>query len=232
MHMFKFVFLWTDLTIWALAAFCVVYGVAVVRSPGLSANWRRVFREAPAIGAALVLALCLLITLADSVHYRARLPAAQGAQAGVAQYEVAAHSLLDLALADLIESRETSYSRPLDYIALRMDAVPVNGHMVRMAPRLKHGGVHLSDPEHQWRSDLLARAAGGLAQGLAFAAVGALVLFALLARARRAALLDTAASVWRNEGEIPWRAALWTLVAVAVLTGITISLMGDRKSVV
>jgi len=27
----------------------------------------------------------------------------------------------------------------------------------------------------------------------------------------------TAASIWRNDGEIPWRAGLWTIVAVWVI---------------
>nr|MDP9124571.1 ABC transporter permease [Pseudomonadota bacterium] len=133
--MFKFVFLWTDLTVWALVVFCIVYGATVVRTPSLAASWRRVFRDAPAMCSALVLALCLGVTVADSVHYRGRLATAAGAAAGSIQYEVQAHSLLDLALADLIESRETSYSRPLDYVGLRMDTVSVNGRLVRMAPR-------------------------------------------------------------------------------------------------
>ncbi len=224
--MFKFVFLWTDLTVWALVAFCLVYGVAVVRSPGLSASWRRVFREAPAMCSAFVLALCLLVTVADSVHYRSRLGATAGTAAGAVQYEVQAHSLLDLALADLVQSRETSYSRPLDYEALRLETVSVNGRMVRMAPRLKHGGAHLSDPEHQWHGDLLSRMFTGLLVGLGLAVATAIALFGLLSRARRAGFIDTAASVWNREGDIPWRAALWTLAAIATLVGVVVSLMG------
>jgi len=224
--MFKFVFLWTDVTVWALVAFCLVYGLAVVRSPGLSASWRRVFREAPAMCSAFVLALCLVVTVADSVHYRGRLAAAPGTAADAVQYEVQAHSLLDLALADLVQSRETSYSRPLDYEALRLETVSVNGRLVRVAPRLKHGGAHLSDPEHQWHSDLLSRAFTGLLFGLGLAAATAIVLFGLLARARRAGFVETAASVWNKEGEIPWRAALWTLAGIATVVGVVVSLMG------
>ena len=55
--------------------------------------------------------------------------------------------------------------------------------------------------------------------GLGLAAAAALALFGLLARARRAGFVETAASVWRNEGDIPWRAALWTLVVIATLVG-------------
>ena len=223
--MFKFVPLWTDVTIWVMVAFFVIYGLVVVRSPNLAANWRRVFRDAAAMCSSLVLALCLLVTLADSVHYRARLRATAGTPAGSVQYEAQAHSLLDLALSDLVDSREVTYSRPFDYVSLTMDTVSVNGRMVRIAPRLKHGGAHLSDPDHQWRSDLLSRGGMGLMRGLLFAVLAALALIGLVARSRHAAFVDTARSVWRNEGEIPWRSALWTVMVLATLIGATTSLM-------
>ena len=225
MPMFKFVPLWTDVTIWALVVFFLAYAMAVVRSPNLAASWRRVFRDAPAMCSALVLGLCLVLTLADSVHYRSRLGASAGAPTGSVQYEAQAHSLLDLALSDLLDSREVTYSRPFDYVSLTMDTVSVNGRMVRMAPRLLHGGAHLSDPEHQWRSDLLSRGGTGLGLGLLLAVCGAVALIGLLARTRHAGFVDTAHSVWRNEGEIPWRAALWTVMVLATLIGMTVSLM-------
>ena len=44
----KIVVLWTDATVWALLACAIAYGVMVLRNPGLRANWRKVFRDAPA----------------------------------------------------------------------------------------------------------------------------------------------------------------------------------------
>jgi len=222
----KFVLLWTDATVWALVVFTIVYAVMVARSPNLKASWRKVFRDAPALCSALILALCLLITVADSLHYRPVLKSVAGAASGNVAYDTVTRSSLDYVLSDLIASREVTYSRPLDYLSYRRDTVSINGQMQRVSPRLLHGGAHLSDPEHQWSSDLLSRSGTGLVLGVVLAAAGALALFGLLARARRAGFVETAASVWRNEGDIPWRAALWTLVVIATLAGITISLMG------
>jgi peptide/nickel transport system permease protein len=222
----KFVLLWTDATVWALVAFVLGYAVMVARSPNLKASWRKVFRDAPALCSGLILALCLVITMADSVHYRPALKAAAGSQAGSTAYDTVTRSSLDWLLSDLVASREVTYSRPLDYLSYRRDTVSINGQMQRVSPRLLHGGAHLSDPEHQWASDLLSRGGTGLVLGVALAVAGALALFGLLARARHAGFVETAASVWRNEGDIPWRAALWTLVVVATLSGIVISLMG------
>ena len=222
----KFVLLWTDATTWALILCVLAYGFVVSRSPNLKASWRKVFREAPALCSSLILALCLVITAADSVHYRRALPPTPGMPAGTVAYDTVARSVLDNVLGGLIDSREDTYSRPLDYLSYRRDTVSINGQLQRVSPRLKHGGAHLSDPEHQWGADLLSRTGTGVALGLLLAAACAGVLFAALARARRTGLLETAASVWRNEGDIPWRAGLWTLVVIATLSGITVSLMG------
>ena len=141
-------------------------------------------------------------------------------------YDTVTRSVLDLALSELVDSREVTYSRPLDYLSYRRGTVLVNGQLQRVAPRLLHGGAHLSDPEHQWRSDLLSRGGSGLALGALLAFAGALVLIGVVARSRKAGFGETAGSIWRNEGEIPWRAALWTVVAIATLAGVVFSLMG------
>ena len=72
----KFVLLWTDAAIWLLLLAVVAYGAMVLRKPQLAANWGKVFRNAPALASSMVLLLCLLVTLLDSVHYRPRLPPA------------------------------------------------------------------------------------------------------------------------------------------------------------
>lgn len=227
----KFVLLWTDAAIWLLAAALVGYAIAVLRSPGWSANWRKVFRDGAALASAGLLIVCLLVTLADSVHYRPRLVAAgmnvgTGTAAGAPSYDTRTRSLLDAALSDLIASREVTYSRPLAFVSFTKETVTVNGQPTRVAPRLKHGGAHLSQPDQQWLGDVLRRLAAGLLCGAALAAVGGGLLIAALARRRREPFGATARSVWRGEGEIPWRVALWTLTTLAVLVGVAASLAG------
>lgn len=219
----KFVLLWTDAAVWLLVAALVTYAVAVIRSPALSANWRKVFRDAAALSSAGLLALCLLVTLADSIHYRPRLTTAG---AGAAAFDTRTSSLLDAALSGLVASREVTYSRPLAYVSFTKETVTINGQPTRVAPRLKHGGVHLSQPEQQWLGDVLQRSAVGLLQGAALALVGSALLIAALARRRRVSFGATARSVWHGEGEIPWHAALWTLAVLAVLIGVASMLAG------
>ena len=222
----KFVLLWTDAAVWSMVAALVVYAVAVLRSPNLVATWRKVFRDAPALSSAVLLALCLAITLVDSLHYRPLLAQAAGSPGNAVAYDTRTLSLLDAVLSDLVDSREVTYSRPLSYLSYRKETQTVNGHLERVAPRLKHGGSHLSDPEHQWASDVTVRAGMGLLRGLGGAVLAAVVLFALIARSRRASFWDAAGSVFRDQGEIPWRSVLWTVTVLALLIGAVQSLAG------
>ncbi len=222
----KFVLLWTDAAIWTLAVALLAYGVYVLRQPLLAATWRKVFHGGAALASAMVLALCMGVTLLDSVHYRPLLPPAEGAPATAPAYDVRTRSLLDALLADLVASREATYSRPLAAVAFTKETVTVGGQLQRVAPRLKFGGAHLSDPATQWAGDVARRAAVGALAG----AAGAVLLGGLgvsaLARARRVPWGQAWRSVMRREGDIPWHVALATLAVLALLVGVSTALSG------
>ena len=221
----KFVPLWTDISIWLLGVALVAYAVYVRRQPNLSATWRKVFGDSPALASFVVLMACLLVTLADSVHFRSLLPQAAGTTAGSPAYDARVQSLLDVLLRDLVQSRESTYSRPLAYVGFTKESVQVDGQVQRMAPRLKHGGVHLSDPAGQWVGDLAARSVRGLLLGAAAAALLCGLLVYGLARRAGQGWRQMAEAIWHGETAIPWRVACVTLAAIFVVTGIVAALM-------
>src|SRR5262245_515356 len=153
----KFVFLWTDLVLWLLACGAVLYAWHVRRNRNLRATWRRIALDAPAMCAAVLLAVFLVLALADSIHFRSRLAAAPDAADAPAAYATRTLSVLDVMLAHAIESREKTYSVPLAYWSFQRETAVVDGKEVREFPRLFFGGAHLTDPERQWKSDLAAR---------------------------------------------------------------------------
>jgi peptide/nickel transport system permease protein len=222
----KFVLLWTDAAIWLLVLGLIVYAVFVLRSPGLTANWRKVFRDAPALASSVVLLLCLVVTLLDSLHYRPLLPPALGAQAQGPAYDVKTRSVLDRLLSALVDSREATYSRPLAFVGFTKESIEVDGQLRRVAPRLVHGGAHLKDPDNDWAVDVAQRSAVGLLLGALVALVIAALLIGAVARSRRQGWGTAAATIWRGEGDIPWRVVLWTILAASGLVGITAALMG------
>lgn len=221
----RFVLLWTDAALWAMFAALLAYVIRVRRSPQLSATWGKVMRDSAALGSAFLLALFIVVTMLDSVHFRRALPPSPGQAADTVFYDTRTQSLLDLLLARQLAMRESSYSEPLAWRGFAKQPVERNGETVREHPRLAHGGAHLQSPETDWAADVgargLAGAAGGLVLGLATAC-----LFALgLARSHggfAAALRD----LLRGHTELPLRALWVTVVLVCTLTGAVVALMG------
>lgn len=222
---FKIVVLWTDVALWAMFAALAAYVLRLVRQPHLRANWQRVLRDPAALSAGVVLALFLIVTALDSLHFRRALDSSAAAPAGQQFYSTRTESLLDLVLARQIEMRETSYSAPLAYLGFNKDSVARGQEVVREFPRLAFGGAHLQDPARDWAGDVTRRALLGAAGGLLFAVLLALGMARLLGPGHggfRPALRDLLA----DRTHYPWRAALGTLTVVALLAGPTIALMG------
>ncbi|HEY8121065.1 MAG TPA: ABC transporter permease [Myxococcota bacterium] len=222
----KLVVLWTDAALWALVLVIAAYAISVRRSPNAIATWRRVFRDGPALAAAVVLAACLALALLDSVHFRALL-APESEAAMEAAYDTRTSSLLDAALASLAESRETTYSRPFAYESFTKESVDVGGRTERVAPRLAFGGAHLRDPATQWGGDVARRVAAGLALGSAATALLAALAALRVARQQRARFGEALLGIWRGETELPWRAALGATLAVCLIAGVTAACAGE-----
>jgi len=225
----KFVLLWTDGAIWLLIAALVAYTVTVLRKPQWAANWAKVFRDAPALVSSMVLVLCLLITLLDSVHFRPQLPPVAGAPAAenaTPAYASSTRSLLDQVLWDLIQSRESTYSRPLSYLGFTKESLIVNGEVQRVAPRLQFGGKHLADPETQWLGDVAAKAGRGALLGAVFASLLSAALLLAISRVQRLPLAQVWAQVRARSTPVPWHVALASLWVLGLVVGPATALSG------
>src|SRR5687767_483263 len=132
---FKLVILWTDALVFLLVAVVVALVWYVRRHEHLAAPWRKVARDPTGMAAATVLAVFVVIGLADSVHYRPAI----GAKDGKTIYAVEVLSLLDAAAAPLRAKREKTYSAPLaTHLYSRETVVLPDGKEVREYPRLRH----------------------------------------------------------------------------------------------
>jgi peptide/nickel transport system permease protein len=222
----KFIFLWTDVILYAMLLALGWYAWRIRRNDNLRANWFKVVRDPAALSAAIVLALFAAVTLLDSVHFRRALPPAPGAAANAPTfYSTTTESLLDGLLARQYAMREQGYSEPLGWQGLNKETVERDGQTVRDYPRLQFGGAHLTDPERQRGADIAARVASGAALGLFTAAALALLTAFVLGRGHggtRAALNDIVA----DRTDVPLRAALITLALSCLLIGPVIALMG------
>lgn len=215
----RFVLLWTDAAIWLMALWPLGYVMHVRRLPDLRQKWRRVFQDRGALGSAVVLGACLLLTLLDSVHYRPALPPVPGQGAQALAFDVNTRSVLDALLWQLAASRESTYSRPLASESFTKESVLVGGRTERRAPRLLHGGAHLKDRATEAAADILRRAALGAGAGLLASLALGLTLCAWAAWRQRQPVRVVAARAWAGQGGLPWKVATGTFTALAVLAG-------------
>ena len=222
---FKLVWLWTDLALWALFAALAVYAWNASRQPPLRATWARAMHDGATLGAAAVLALFMLVSALDSVHFRGELSAAPGQAPGVTFYDTRTTSLLDLLLARPLQMRESSYSAPLATHGLIRENFERNGAIVRDVPRLAYGGAHLKDPDQEWAADVFDRAARGVAGGALLTLAASLALSLRRGRSTRTALQRWRA-ILAGHTRYPWRVPLLTLAAVALVAGPVVALMG------
>ncbi|MEO5732816.1 MAG: ABC transporter permease [Rubrivivax sp.] len=222
----KFVLLWTDAAFWLLFFALVAYVLVVLRSPQLRSNWRKVFFNGPALASSLILVLCLGVTLVDSIHYRSLLPPSAAAPNAPAAYDSRTRSVLDAIVWDLIASREATYSKPLTYLGFTKESVTVDGEVQRVAPRLKFGGVHMTDPKSQWLADIATRAFVGLLFGIVAALVLSVIGVALIARSQKVPMATTARTILQRDTQIPWIAAFGMLWGLCLVIGPSTALSG------
>ena len=231
----KFIFLWTDIALFALVLAVIGYAWHASRSPALRATWRKVTRSAPAMCSAVILIIFVVIGLLDSIHFQKRLPPVAGAPAmATPVYSPTVVSLLDVLLEDTaLAKREKTYSAPLAYQQFTKESILKDGgETVRDFPRLRFGGRHLDEPESQWLADVMKRLGlGALAGGVAGLLISLLIVWCLARRHHHDAFADGRMTVrsmwghvWRAETDVPWRAIIVTLLLLLLLLGVVFGL--------
>ena len=217
----KPVLLWTDVAVFLECAAVLLYGWRVARTPHLAATWSQAFKDPAGAAAATILAVFIVIGLADCVHFREALPSAPGSAPA---YSPVTSSLLDRLLARQIRGPETSYSEPLATRAFEKRAQVTEHGVVREFPRLEHAAMDLRDPLVEWGPDVRRRVWVGTAAALAASATLALLVIAWRARRDRVGLGAAARSIAAGRTRFPVRTVLATAGAVLVLAGVIGSL--------
>ncbi|MFZ5512214.1 MAG: ABC transporter permease [Pseudomonadota bacterium] len=222
----KPVLLATDALVFVLIAAVIAAGFYVRRQEYLLASWRRVGESRAGMAALTVLLAFLAVGLLDSLHYRPRLPGANGEPG--AGYGTEVRSVLDALLMPLRNRTEKTYSAPLATHLYAKETVETpDGKQARVFPRLRHGGAHLQDPHTQWAADVAWKAARGLALGAVAWALLAALAAMVAARHWRVGWGVAWRRLWRGETRFAWNAVLGTAAALLLLAGPTVSLALD-----
>jgi peptide/nickel transport system permease protein len=216
----KFVFLATDIVLYVLLVAIAFYVWHALSTRTLRQTWRVVVRDPAAMSAAVVLAVFLVISILDSIHFRPLLPPAPGAEANApTAYSTRTFSVLDALLAGPREAREKTYSIPLGTHQYSKESMLVDGKTIRDYPRLQFGGSHLKDPEREWLSDVLKHSAVGVVAGAAATVFLWLFVAALRARAVKTSVRESLHAIAARATDIPWRQMLITATLLALFAG-------------
>ena len=230
------VLLLTDAFVFLLLGLLLAYGLHAARHEHLRAPWRRVVASRVGLVSLVVLGCYAAIGLLDTIHFHPRLepeprldsgsaiaPVAGAGQPEPAHYSPEVLSLLDLWLALLRERQEMTYSAPFATHLQAMETQTLaDGTSQRVYPRLRHGGVHLANPDVDRGGDIAATLLLGMGKGL--------ILWGLLVMLLGAAALTWRRGTWgfrawwlglrelaRGRTRIPWRVGLLTLGLMLVL---------------
>lgn len=217
---FQVVILWSDMLVWLLVAAGVGLGFLIARSEPLLAAWRRVGASRMGMASATVLVAFVAVGLLDSLHYRARLPGADGQPE---TYAVEVLSALDALATPLRTHHEKTYSAPFATRLYAKETIELpGGGQVRDYPRLKYGGAHLGAAEGRVTADAArtALAAEILAQ-LLWAALAAMVV-AAIGRTAGVGRSEAWRRIWAGETAFAWNACL---VAAGVVLGVALPLL-------
>jgi peptide/nickel transport system permease protein len=223
------VLLWSDALIWLLTLVGIVSGVLSWHNPPSRAAWRRVGASRSGMAATTVLAVFVLIGLADSLHYRPLLENSDPNRPAVHAVEVL--SALDAIAAPLRLRTEKTYSAPLATRAYAKETMEIRGadgvRVVRDFPRLTYGGAHLSSNEAGRDADVLEKASIAVLSAAALFIAFALGTAHVLARRAGCRIKQAWYGLWKGETGFAWNAVLAT-VGVLLLTLLPIlALCGD-----
>jgi len=146
----KFVFLWTDIFLWALVAAVLVYIGYITRRPALRSAWLSVIRNPAAASAGVLMVVFFVIGLLDSIHYRPVLPATNSSQQTV-HYAPFVRSALDDVLNYVhLDAKERSYSSPFARTLFFKETQLIDGEPVRDFPPLENAAHDITDRDsHQ-----------------------------------------------------------------------------------
>lgn len=193
------VWLWTDILLWGLAL-----GVGVLaympKPQYIQEGWRKVGRSPMAMGALVIILFYIGIALLDSVHFRH-------------QHEI--RTLLDLMLAPMDVSQETTFSEPFhDHSFVSVASVDAQGAVSWVEPAL----LHVQPSSY---AKLPVFVAQGFAAGFGAWLLFNTSIFLLLSRGRWQhfkALYD------KTDTKTQWRTIFLMTLVVCLLSGIILSL--------
>ncbi|WP_257294333.1 ABC transporter permease [Endozoicomonas sp. YOMI1] len=208
---FMWTILWSDVLIFLLVGAISMFVASFRRNPQNMELWRQVFSTRLGMATFVIIMSYLVIALVDSVHFRKALPATEGQSSEQVFYSNDVNSLLDLALGEMGNRPERTYSASFALKSWNKENLLLpDGERIRDYPELAHAGAHLASPD-SFVNDVAINSLIGIGKGLAVA-LALIGLHALwLGKSQSASVGDM--------GPLPWRSAWITFAIIMAVLG-------------
>lgn len=211
----------TDILFFVMLLGLALLAGYMLRQEHLRRPWRKVAQSRSAMISLVILLAYLGVAVLDSVRLSASATARPGSGAPIGEPV----TLLDLALGEMRDSQEKTYSAPLaSYAHAREMLREPGGREAWAYPRLRFGGRLLANPEAEQGPDIARRTGRGLAHGLTAWALltgGGVMVASAIRRERLAMALKP---LLRGETIAPWLAIALTMLAICLLSGVMVEL--------
>lgn len=230
---FQPVILITDALFFILTALLVMFVFYARKREHISRPWKKVFKRTTGVVSLAVLITYYSIAILDSIHFNPRL---ENATTDQVQYSNTILSVLDVLMTPMRIQEEKTFSAPLATDLLSKELVQdSDGSKQQIYPRLKYGGAHLDDPEHDKIADIFALVLRGITYAVIAWCLLWLIISIISAKKNNINLLKSIAKLFSTNQEYPIRAVIVTtgiiiaIISVSMVVGTYYHLLGTDK---
>ena len=198
----KSVILWSDALLYLLLAALVAFIITIVRDSESKKRWSKVFSSRLGMSTFLIILTYVSVGVIDSLHFRKAIEPVEGQVQQETFYSNHVYSVLDLALGEIGENKEKTYSAPFSLKSYsKENRQDDQGNTYRDYANLEFAGQHLASPDDQL-SDIFMQSLVALVAGLLISA----------------ALIGIHRLVLKPQGSgYPWKTAYITLTIIICL---------------
>jgi peptide/nickel transport system permease protein len=140
------------------------------------------------------------------------------------QYSVEVTSFLDEILYTMKSQYERTYSSPFALNLYSKESVTLDdGSQVRLYPRLKYAGAHLSSEKEQ-KLDVIYTTVYAFLTGLILSVIVCFILIFVLSRNQSIHFRQMSKHIWRGNTDVPWLTIIFTISFIIILITILFSL--------
>jgi peptide/nickel transport system permease protein len=150
------VILWTDSLVFLLVFVVVIFSFYFARKPHMMRPLGKIVNNKVGMFSLVILLFFIGIGLLDSIHFKSNETSAKPII-----------SILDHWASPLRKQGEKTYSAPFAaYLYSKETIILENGSKIWDYPRLKHGGIHLTQPSVEKLRDIVIKASIGFTKGM------------------------------------------------------------------